>query len=231
MEYERAALLRDQLTGLKQILLHRNVIGPEKRGDAAWTEVENKIKSLLRIKLPLIRAEAYDISNISGTEAAGSVAVFINGRADKNEYRKFRIKTVRGANDTAMLAEVIGRRFRHHEWSFPDIVILDGGKPQLSAALAALAELRRQHAESRGQFLRKSASNPRESAYSQRKSALVVALAKRDEELYVAGRKKPVQLKKADREVLHFFQHIRDEAHRYAKKYHHKLRKVAYYNE
>ncbi len=159
--------------------------------------------------------EGYDISNISGVSATGSMVVFIKGVPDKNEYRKFRIKTVPKANDIAMMAEVIARRFRHPEWPFPELIVLDGGKAQLNAALA---ELRRLQAEQRGKFLRQSAYSLHWSA------ATIVALAKRDEELYVQNRSYPIQLKRQPREVLHFFQRVRDEAHRFARKYHHKLR-------
>ncbi|MFY9461729.1 MAG: GIY-YIG nuclease family protein [Candidatus Sungiibacteriota bacterium] len=203
LEYEKAACLRDQLHGLEEILLHRPIVTRAAlEGVKPWENLELKIKSLAKSASAVRRVEGYDISNISGAEASGSMVVFANGVPDKNEYRRFRIKTVTGANDIAMMAEVIGRRFRRYEWSDPDLIILDGGKPQLNAVLKKFKTERI------------------------KTKAVITALAKRDEELYVAGRKKPVRLKREDRGLLHFFQRVRDEAHRYAKKYHHKLREM-----
>ena len=79
------------------------------------------------------RIEGYDISNISGDSAVGSMVVFVNGKPDKNEYRKFRIKTVAGANDVAMLTEVLMRRFQN-AWRLPRLILVDGGLPQARAA-------------------------------------------------------------------------------------------------
>jgi excinuclease ABC subunit C len=87
------------------------------------------------------RIEGYDIANIHGQHATGSMIVFTDGRADPSEYRKFNIKTVRGSNDTAMLREVISRRFTHPEWQFPDVILVDGGKGQLNAIRTALGGL------------------------------------------------------------------------------------------
>lgn len=84
------------------------------------------------------RIEGYDIANIQGQHATGSMIVFTDGSADRNEYRKFTIKTVIGANDTAMLREVLTRRMNHAEWPLPDLIIVDGGKGQLNAARAII---------------------------------------------------------------------------------------------
>ncbi|MDO8560737.1 MAG: GIY-YIG nuclease family protein [bacterium] len=211
LKYEQAAKLRDQLYGLKEILLHRSVImrwtSTEPGQPNGWEAIRAKIKFMLRAASLIQRVEGYDISNISGREASGSMVVFINGVPNKNEYRKFRIKTVSGANDVAMMAEIISRRFRHKEWGRADLIILDGGKPQLNTILKKLKSER------------------------VKTKTIITSLAKRDEELYVTGLKKPIQLKKASRELLHFFQRVRDEAHRFAKKYHHKLREKALFKE
>jgi len=80
--------------------------------------------------------ECYDIPNLSGTLAVGSLVVFQNGRPHKNSYRKFKIKTVAGQNDVASLKEILLRRLAHPEWPMPDLIILDGGKGQLKARAA-----------------------------------------------------------------------------------------------
>jgi excinuclease ABC subunit C len=81
-----------------------------------------------------LRIECYDISNLSGTLSVGSMVVSVGGKADKSQYRKFKIKTVDGQNDVASLAEILQRRLRHQEWPKPDLIVLDGGKGQLKAA-------------------------------------------------------------------------------------------------
>lgn len=200
-EYERAALLRNQIAGLEDIFAHRNVLELP-RSKSNWPDLEQKLRLKLGAKNPIHRIEGYDISNISGTDAAGSMVVFINGKPDKKEYRTFRIKTVRGANDPAMISEVIARRLNHKEWRHPDLIVIDGGMPQFNAALSQLT------------------------TYNLQFTTRLTALAKKEEELYTEKRKTPIPLKTLDRNILHLFQAVRDEAHRFAKKYHHKLRKM-----
>ncbi|HWP28974.1 MAG TPA: excinuclease ABC subunit UvrC [Chloroflexota bacterium] len=160
------------------------------------------------------RIECYDISNIQGTAAVGSMVVFERGRPKRSDYRRFQIKTVEGANDFAMLAEVLTRRFKRlreaqagtqagaqvpEAWAkMPDLVIVDGGKGQLSAALAVLDEL-------------------------ELVAIPVVALAKEREELFLPGRSEPVVLPRGS-PSLFLVQRIRDEAHRFAITYHRKVR-------
>ncbi len=86
------------------------------------------------------RIEGYDISNISGTSAVGSMVVFINGKPNKNEYRKFKIKTITGPNDTGMLKEVLLRRFKN-DWRMPNLILIDGGVPQVNSAQEVLNNL------------------------------------------------------------------------------------------
>ena len=145
----------------------------------------------------LERIECYDISNTSGTNATGSMVVFINGEKDSSLYRRFKIKTLPNIpNDFAMMQEVITRRLNHNEWEFPDILIVDGGKGQVSSALKAL--------------IKKNLKIP------------VIGLAKREETI-ITSNFKEVNLSK-DSEALYLLQRIRDEAHRFAIAYHRKLR-------
>ena len=118
-----------------------------KREQMRTTGAVNEIQFLLGIDRPLIRMEAYDISNTQGFESVGAMIVFENGRAKKSDYRKFKIKTVYGANDFASMEEVLRRRLNktinEGETSFgrlPDIILMDGGKPQVAAAKGVLWE-------------------------------------------------------------------------------------------
>lgn len=120
--FEEAAKIRNQLFNLA----HIQDISLLKRG-----EDQNSVGRFQRI-------EGYDISNISGENAAGSMVVFENGKPVKNEYRKFKIKTVKSANDTAMLKEILNRRFAHREWRAPNLILIDGGVSQVRAAESAL---------------------------------------------------------------------------------------------
>ncbi len=144
--------------------------------------------------------EAFDISNISGTSATGSLVAFANGEPDKKNYRRFRIKTIEGADDFAMIGEVVGRAYsrRIEEGKkMPDLVLVDGGKGQLNAALSSL--------EGVGVKLN------------------IAALAKEFEYIFLPEREMPVVLPK-DSPALQLLQRIRDEAHRFALGYHRKLR-------
>jgi len=147
------------------------------------------------------RLEAYDISNIQGKEATGSMVTFINGKPDKNLYRRFKIKTISKPNDVAMLKEVLTRRFNHLEWGMPDLILIDGGIGQLNVALKLKTQNKKQ------------------------KNIKFMALAKKNNELYVEGLKKPLLLKEMPRETFNLILRARDEAHRFARAYHHILRK------
>jgi excinuclease ABC subunit C len=144
--------------------------------------------------------EAFDISNISGTDATGSLVVFVNGIPDKKNYRRFKIKTVKGTDDFAMMGEVVGRAYARRKEEgkkMPDLVLIDGGKGQLGAALAAIGSLGL--------------------------SLDVAALAKEFEYIFLPGREAPVILPE-DSPARKLVQRIRDEAHRFALGYHRKLR-------
>ena len=106
-----------------------------KRQKKKYQKMIETLKVLLRIYLQEnVRIEGYDISNISGSLAVGSMVVFEKGKPKKSDYRRFRIKRVKGQNDVKSLREVLLRRMKHIEWDLPDLILLDGGKGQLKAA-------------------------------------------------------------------------------------------------
>ncbi|MFH1007808.1 MAG: excinuclease ABC subunit UvrC [Candidatus Latescibacterota bacterium] len=155
----------------------------------------------LHLGSPPRRIEAVDISNIQGADAVGSLVCFVDGRAKKSEYRRFKIRSVAGADDYAMMREVVTRRFgrlREESAAFPDLLLVDGGKGQLSSAVEALEKL-----------------NIRDQP--------VIGLAKRLEEVFVPGIPEAQMIPKVS-SSLKLLQQIRDEAHRFAVAYHRKLR-------
>ncbi|HEY4521966.1 MAG TPA: GIY-YIG nuclease family protein [Candidatus Paceibacterota bacterium] len=128
--YENAAILRNQIRALEKIFAHKEMISRDIVSENI--KAISALESILKIK-NINRIEAYDIANIQGKYAYGSMAVFINGTPAKDLYRIFKIKTVQGSNDMAMLKEVITRRFQHKEWKYSDVILVDGGKQQLNA--------------------------------------------------------------------------------------------------
>ncbi len=164
------------------------------------------------------RMECYDISNFQGGESVASRVVFIDGAPDKSLYRRYKIKTVEGQNDFAMMHEVLGRRFSRAEEALPDLIVVDGGKGQLAQAVAILEELRIQDVAAVGLAKARTESDF-ESA--EVKSSL--------ERVFIPGRKNPVPLlpHTASYKLL---THIRDEAHRFAISYHRLLRSKRTFN-
>jgi len=160
-----------------------------------------ELKKILHLSLLPYRIEAFDISNILGTDAVGSMVVFENGRPKKEEYRRFKIQTVLGQDDFAMMREVIKRRFtnlREEKKPFPDLVLVDGGRGQLNSALDALRDLGVEN-------------------------QAVLGLAKRLDEIYLPEEEKTVMIPKTS-SALRLLQRLRDEAHRFALAYHRTLR-------
>lgn len=142
------------------------------------------------------RIEIYDISNIRGVFATGSMVVIKNNRLQKKEYRLFKIKTVQGADDPKMQAEIISRRLNHPEWPKPDLILLDGGKGQLGVV---------------GKILDKT-------------DIPYLGLAKKEERLYCPYSKNSILLSSLPPEIANLLMRGRDEAHRFAINYHRKLR-------
>lgn len=131
--YELAAEARDQLFGLKE--LKRKIVFSDKEFmDISSDQALKQLQELLGLEKPPRRIEGYDISHQSGENTVGSMVVFINGTAARDEYRKFKIRTSRN-DDLKSMTEVITRRLKHKEWDFPDLIILDGGITQVNAVL------------------------------------------------------------------------------------------------
>ena len=136
--YEEAAKLRDEYFGLKG--LKRKIVFSDKEFlDLSSDQALLELKQLLNLKDPPRRIEGYDISHISGSNTVAGMVVFQNGASDRSSYRKFKIKSSKN-DDTASMYEVIFRRLKHSEWSFPDLIILDGAVPQLSAVIHLLEQ-------------------------------------------------------------------------------------------
>jgi excinuclease ABC subunit C len=167
--------------------------------------VAGSVKALqndLKMTNPPKRIEAFDISNIQGTDPVASMVCFVNGKALKSDYRRFRIQTKSTPDDFAMMREAVGRRYTRllkEKSPLPDLILIDGGKGQLSAALEALGQI-------------------------DIKEQPVIALAKRLDEVFVPGIPDPQNIRR-DSSGLKLLQRIRDEAHRFAVTYHRKLRK------
>jgi excinuclease ABC subunit C len=158
------------------------------------------------------RIECYDISNIQGQDAVASRVVFIDGAPDKNLYRRYKIRTVEGANDFAMMKEVLGRRFSKTEEELPDLVVVDGGKGQLSQAITILEELAVQGV---GVVGLAKARVERDFQAAEVKSSF--------ERIFIPNRKNPVPLL-PHTGAYKLLTHVRDEAHRFAISYHRLLR-------
>ncbi len=166
-----------------------------------------QLESALALPAPPLRIECFDISTIHGAHTVASMVVFTNGRADKGQYRRFKVRTVTGeANDFASMQEVLGRRYAPERMaderfgSRPDLLVVDGGKPQLTAAITQLREL--------------GLDIP------------VCGLAKADEEIFVPWDDTPVVLPSGSAS-LYLIKQVRDEAHRFAITFHRELRDKA----
>lgn len=140
-EFEQSATLKAKMERIQRVFENVSVLQDlsSRRAQSAAIGA-GQLQAILKSGRALERIEGYDISNIQGAYATGAMVVFNHGIADKNEYRKFKIKTVLGSDDTGMLREMLTRRFNHAEWRHPDAIIMDGGKGQVNAALKILKE-------------------------------------------------------------------------------------------
>lgn len=172
----------------------------------------SELQNYLDLPEAPLRIEAYDMSHIQGTDYVGSMVVVEDGLPKKSDYRRFKIKTVDGNNDFAAMAEVLDRRLRSYlldrekpieergKFAYPpNLIVVDGGKGQLSASLAVLEEL------------------------GLEEEIPIVSLAKQFEEVFVPGRSEAIRIPRQS-EALYMLQRLRDESHRFAIAYHRQLR-------
>ena len=207
--FEKANVLQSKIVAIELITSpsYKNTldldVNPNFSEDLGKKEMNDLINILNKngvLVKNLKRIECFDISNISGTNATGSMVVFINGEKEGAEYRKFKIRRENLPNDFAMIAEVLQRRMKHKEWSMPSLMIVDGGKGQVSSALEVLKETNNQ--------------------------IPIIGLAKKEETIITPDFKQ-ISLPK-DSEALKLIMRIRDEAHRFAITYHRKLRSKSF---
>jgi excinuclease ABC subunit C len=204
LEFERAARLRDEIQML-ETLDQRGDLEEDVQPEVFYIDPKKGLaglKKILKLREMPRTIEGVDIAHLGGDETVASLVQFIDGLPFKPGYKRFKIRGVAGVDDFKSIHEVVARRFqRLHEESemFPDILLIDGGKGQLNAGLAAFAEL-------------------------QISPPVVLSLAKREEELFVPGRDEPLRLSRHSF-ALRLLQYVRDEAHRFAQHYHHLLRR------
>jgi excinuclease ABC subunit C len=187
--------------------------------------VLNSLKQQLSLRNLPKRIECFDISNIGGKQAVGSMVTFENGKPVKSKYKRYKIKTVFQADDYAMMYEVLTRRYSRafKEDDFPDIAIMDGGKGQLGIAIKVFDELGIDKVDVIA--LAKSKRNGKKKYAGEKTSR-----QKLDERVFVCGKADPIVLNQESSE-LKILINIRDEAHRFALAYHRKLRKKQYQPE
>ena len=175
-----------------KLLLGEWLINRKKRRELV-PKMVNQLEEDLQLKAPPRRIEAFDISHLGGTNTVASMVCFVDGKARKSEYRKFKIKTVVGIDDFAAMREVVHRRYlrvKKEKGSLPDLILIDGGKGQLSMAVSALRELGLDY-------------------------ITIIGLAKRLEEVFVPGISEPQSIHKQSPGLI-LLRRIRDEAHRFA---------------
>ena len=207
-KFEEAMQIRDKISALEQVMSHANVIENKKHQYDNWETTQRILQEILQTKNPISKIECYDISNIQGTLAVASMVVFLNGKPDKNQYKKFRIKMENKPNDIAMLSEVLVRRLAHPEWGYPQVMLIDGGIAQLNIGIKTLRQAQG-----------KAKNDP------ELKKIKIISIAKGKREILIEGQKQHIPLKNLPREIYNLIVHLDDEAHRFAITYHKKLRK------
>ncbi len=204
-KYERAATLRDQIRAIEKLDDRGSIReGWQPETESFYSDPARGLQSLqraLNLEQEPRCVECIDIAHLQGTQTVGSKVCFVDGRPLKTQYRHFRIQTAEN-DDYLSIREVVSRAYREAgagQELYPDVVIIDGGAGQLSAALEAFAQF-------------------------ERRPATVIALAKKEEVIFMADRDAPIVLGR-ENPGLKLCQAIRDEAHRFAQRYHHLLRR------
>src|SRR5829696_985391 len=195
LQFEKAARLRDEIKALQTLNL-RGDLAKHAQPEVFYVDPRKGLKGLKKVlQLESIprTINGVDIAHLGGTETVGSLVTFIDGLPFKPGYRRYKVQSVAGVDDFASIREVVSRRIRglrERDEPFPDIFLIDGGKGQLGAALAAFEAL--------------GVTPP-----------TLISLAKREEEIYVPGRPEPIVLSRRSF-ALRLLQYVRDEAHRFA---------------
>jgi excinuclease ABC subunit C len=207
LEFERAGQLRDELRALESLQkrgLSDEAVQPEVffMGPVDVNEGLERLGKLLKLPTTPRTIEGIDIAHLAGDDLCGALVCFIDGKPLKSAYRRYKIRTVAGNDDFASIREVVSRRYKragHDEEIFPDIILIDGGAGQLSAAMDVFREL---------------GTTP----------PAVISLAKKEELICTPHSDEPIRLSKHN-PALRLLQAVRDEAHRFVQYYHHILRR------
>lgn len=202
--YEKAARIRDEITALEDLNL-RGDLEEHAQPEVFYVDPRKGLAGLKQVfELPVEprRIEGVDIAHLQGGQTVASLVQFIDGLPFKHGYKRYRIRTVDGVDDYGAIREVVSRRFKRlvrEGESFPDLLLIDGGRGQLNAALEAMQVI--------------GVTPP-----------FTISLAKREEEVFVPGESEPRRLSRHGF-GLRLLQYVRDESHRFAQHYHHVLRR------
>jgi excinuclease ABC subunit C len=204
LQFEKAAKIRDDIAALQNLEL-RGDVDRDIQPEVFHTDPKKGLVGLKKaLGLPTVprSIEGMDIAHLGGEDTVASLVSFLDGLPFKQGYRRFKIKSVEGIDDFASMREVVSRRYSYHnreEWGTPDVLLIDGGKGQLNAAVDAFRAI---------------GIEP----------PTLISLAKQEEEIFRPGESASIRLSRSS-SALRLLQFVRDEAHRFAQHYHHQLRK------
>lgn len=190
--------IKKEISAINKIISHTNLIK-----ESPYTfniRTLRKLKELLGLKKTPYLIEAYDIAHFAGTYKVGVRILFRDGKYDKSELRRFKIKTVTNPDDPRMIYEVLNRRLKHKEWCTPDLILIDGGLNQFNQALKSLEE------NNLDKYIK------------------IISLSKPKSLIYYSKYKKPIPIEKIPKDLRNFIKLINKKAHSEVLKYHRKLR-------
>jgi excinuclease ABC subunit C len=199
LNFEKAKIIRNRIGELNYLFQKRHFPREYMENNFLVKEIrKDELKELSNIVKvdSLERIEGYDISNISGKQATGSMVVFLEGDSESGLYRRFKIRLTNSPDDPKMMAEMVSRRLKHKEWNYPSLILVDGGKTQISAVLKTVGNCNLK--------------------------IPIIGLAKKNEELIkpLTNHQYEIIKLKSNSPALNLIKRIRDESHRFAKKYH-----------